>query len=164
MDAIRLIIAPVRRIANSRVFQVALVIAIILSLDHYSYDYAVLRPIAYGLKDLVTATVQLFSQYIRVGILTDPVLQVGLMIAYVYIVCLVTFFLLRLATAFIIDLIGSSNFLWLRSAIASERGSGSDRERFRRTRGKRPLRGPGATSRRILPCFTGLRLPWWFTP
>ena len=122
MDAIRLIVAPVRRVANSRVFQVALVIAIILSLDHYSYDYAVLRPVAYGLKDLVTATVQLFSQYVRVGILTDPVLQVGLMIAYVYIVCLVTFFLLRLATAFIIDLIGSSNFLWLRSTIARERG------------------------------------------
>ena len=44
------------------------------------------------------------------------------MIAYVYIVCLFAFFLLRLATAFIIDLIGSSNFLWLRSAIARERG------------------------------------------
>jgi len=122
MDAIRLIVAPVRHVANSRVFQVALVIAIILSLDHYSYDYAVLRPIADGLKDLVTATVQLCSQYFRVGVLTDPVLQVGLMIAYVYLVCLVAFFLLRLATAFIIDLIGSSNFLWLRSAIARERG------------------------------------------
>ena len=120
MGAIRLIVAPFRRIANSRVFQVALVIAIILSLDHYSYDYAVLRPIADGLKNLVTATVQLCSRYFRVGILTDPVLQVGLMIAYVYIVCLVAFFLLRLATAFIIDLIGSSNFLWLRSTIARE--------------------------------------------
>ena len=122
MDAIRLLVAPVRRVANSRVFQVALVIAIILSLDHYSYDYAVLRPIAEGLKDLVTATVQLCSRYFRVGILTDPVLQVGLMIAYVYVVCLVAFFLLRLATAFIIDLIGASNFLWLRTAIARERG------------------------------------------
>ena len=94
----------------------------ILSLDHYSYDYAVLRPIAEGLKDLVTATVQLCSRYFRVGILTDPVLQVGLTIAYVYIVCLGAFFLLRLATAFIIDLIGANNFLWLRSAIAHERG------------------------------------------
>ena len=97
-------------------------IAIILSLDHYSYDYAVLRPIADGLKGLVTATVQLCSQYFRVGILTDPVLQVGLMIAYVYIICLFALFLLRLVIAFIIDLIGSSNFLWLRSAIARERG------------------------------------------
>jgi len=39
MGAIRLIAAPIRRIANSRIFQLALVIAIILSLDHFSYDY-----------------------------------------------------------------------------------------------------------------------------
>ena len=122
MGAIRLIAAPIRRIANSRIFQLALVIAIILSLDHFSYDYAVLRPMADGLKGLVTATVQLCSQYFRVGILTDPVLQVGLMIAYVYIICLFAFFLLRLVIAFIMDLIGLSNFLWLRSAIARERG------------------------------------------
>ena len=115
MGAIRLIAAPIRRIANSRIFQLALVIAIILSLDHYSYDYAVLRPMADGLKGLVTATVQLCSQYFRVGILTDPALQVGLMIAYVYIICVFAFFLLRLVIAFIIDLIGLSNFLWLRS-------------------------------------------------
>jgi hypothetical protein len=57
-----------------------------------------------------------------VGILTDPVLQVGLMIAYVYIICVFAFFLLRLVIAFIMDLIGLSNFLWLRSAIARERG------------------------------------------
>ena len=44
MDAIRLIVAPVRRVANSRVFQVALVIATILSLDHYSYDYTSAPP------------------------------------------------------------------------------------------------------------------------
>ena len=37
------------------------------------------------------ATVELFSKYFRVGILTDPVLQVGLMIAYVYVVCLLVF-------------------------------------------------------------------------
>ena len=122
MGVIRLIAAPIRRIANSRIFQLALVIAIILSLDHYSYDYAVLRPMADGLKGLVTATVQLCSQYFRVGILTDPALQVGLMIAYVYIICVFAFFLLRLVIAFIIDVIGLSNFLWLRSAIARERG------------------------------------------
>jgi hypothetical protein len=122
MDAIRLIIAPIRRVANSRVFQLALVIVIILLLDHYSYDYIVFRLIATDLKDLVTATVQLCSEYFRVGILTDPVLQVGLVIAYVYIIYLFVSFLLRLGTAFVIDLIGSSNFLWLRSAIARERG------------------------------------------
>lgn len=85
MGAIRLIVAPFRRIANSRVFQLALVIAIILSLDHYSYDYAMLGPIADGLKGLVTATVQLCSNSGLPGVAaaganqtqTDPAGQVG---------------------------------------------------------------------------------------
>jgi len=108
--------------ANSRLFQLVVVVAIILLLDHYSYDYAALRPIADGLKNLVTATVRLCSEYFRIGVLTDPVLQVGLMIAYVYVVCLVVFFLLRHAIRKTIDLIGWSNFLWLRNTIARERG------------------------------------------
>src|SRR5579862_8035175 len=56
MGPIRLIAAPLRRIANSRLFQLAVVVALILLLDHYSYDYGALRPIAEGLKNLVTAT------------------------------------------------------------------------------------------------------------
>lgn len=122
MGAIRLIAAPIRRIAGSHLFQFAVVVTIILLLDHYSFDYAVLRPIAEGLKNLVNATIQLCSDYFRVGILTDPVLQVALMIAYVYVVCLLLFFLLRHLVRKTIDFIGWSNFLWLRSAIARERG------------------------------------------
>ena len=122
MGPIRLLTAPIRRIANSRLFQLAVVVTIILLLDHYSYDYAGLTPIAEGLKKSVTGTIELSSKYFRVGILTDPVLQVGLMIAYVYIICLVIFFLLRGAIRWLIDLVGWSNFLWLRSTIARERG------------------------------------------
>ncbi len=122
MGPIRLLTAPIRRIANSRLFQFAVVVTIILLLDHYSYEYAPLLPIAEGLKKSVIATVELFSKYFRVGILTDPVLQVGLMIAYVYVVCLLVFFLLRRAIGALVDLIGWSNFLWLRSTIARERG------------------------------------------
>ena len=62
------------------------------------------------------------SEYFRVGILTDPVLQVGLMIAYVYLVCLLIFALLRVIVRWLVDLAGWSNFLWLRNAIARERG------------------------------------------
>lgn len=122
MGAIRLLAAPIRRLANSRLVQLAVVVAIILLLDHYAYDYAVLRPIADGLKNLVTASVQLCSELFRVGILTDPVLQVGLMIVYVYVVCLLVFFLLRHATRKTIDVVGRHNFLWLRNSIARERG------------------------------------------
>jgi hypothetical protein len=122
MGAIRLLAAPIGRIANSRLFQLAVVVLIILLLDHYAYDYPVLQPIADGLKALVNATVQLCSEYFRVGILTDPVLQVGVMIAYVYMVCLLIFSLLRVVVRWLVDLAGWSNFLWLRSSIARERG------------------------------------------
>jgi hypothetical protein len=44
------------------------------------------------------------------------------MIGYVYIVCLLVFALLRYVIKLSIDLIGRSNFLWLRSTIARERG------------------------------------------
>ena len=122
MGLVRLIMAPIRRVANSRLFQLVVVVTIILLLDHYSYDYAVLSSLAGALKILVTSTVQLCSQYFRVGILTDPVLQVGLMIVYVYIVCLLIFYLLRMTIRGALDLIGSTNFLWLRNTIARERG------------------------------------------
>lgn len=122
MGMIRLIAAPIRSIVRSRLFQLAVVLAIILLLDYYSYDYALLRQIADGLKTLVSATVQLWSEHFRVGILTDPVLQVGLMIAYVYLVCLLILFVLRIAIRAMVDLVGWSNFLWLRNTIARERG------------------------------------------
>lgn len=122
MGAIRLLAAPIRRFANSRLVQLAAVVAVILLLDHYAYDYAVLRPVADGLKKLVTATVQLCSDVFRVGILTDPVLQVALMIAYVYVVCLAIFLVLRFLLREAIDVAGRNNFFWLRNSIAHERG------------------------------------------
>jgi hypothetical protein len=122
MGPIRLLAAPIRSILRSRLFQLAVVLAIILLLDYYSFDYAALRQISSALKSLVDATVHFFSEHFRVGILTDPVLQVGLIIAYVYVVCLIIAFFVRLAARRIVDLVGWSNFLWLRNAIARERG------------------------------------------
>jgi len=119
---IRLIVAPIRSIMRSRLFQLAAVLAIILLLDHYSFDYPLLRQISAALKILVDATVQFCSEHFRVGILTDPVLQVGLIIAYVYFFCLIIVFLLRIAIRRMVDLVGWSNFFWLRNAIARERG------------------------------------------
>ena len=159
MGPIRLLTAPIRRIANSRLFQLAVVVTIILLLDHYSYDYAPLLPIAEGLKKSVIATVELFSKYFRVGILTDPVLQVGLMIAYVYVVCLLVFFLLRRAIRALVDLIGWSNFLWLEAPSRASAGSpptapGSrsseyGRPTVRRSNGNNSSPGRPTTSRPI---------------
>jgi hypothetical protein len=119
---IRLIAAPFRAVMRSRLFQLIAVLVIVLLLDHYSFDYAPLREISVGLKSLVDATVQVCSRVFRVGILTDPVLQVGLIIAYVYLICLFVAFVLRVIGRGAVDAIGWSNFLWLRNTIAHERG------------------------------------------
>ena len=122
MGPIRLIAAPIRAIARSRLVQLIAVLAIVLLLDHYSFDYAPLRQISAGLKALVDATVQFCGGLFRVGILTDPVLQVGLIITYVYLVCLFIAFILRAVMRGVVDLAGRHNFLWLRNPIARERG------------------------------------------
>jgi hypothetical protein len=122
MGLIRLVATPVRVVMRSRLFQFAAVLAIVLLLDYYSFDYAALRQISSGLKAIVDATVQFFSEHFRVGILTDPVLQVGLIIAYVYVVCLIVALIVRALFRRLVDLIGRSNFLWLRRAIAQQRG------------------------------------------
>jgi small-conductance mechanosensitive channel len=122
MGLIRLVAAPVRAVMGSRLFQFAAVLAIILLLDYYSFDYAVLRQISSALKTIVDATIQFFAEHFRVGILTDPVLQVGLIIAYVYVVCLIVAFIARALFRRAVDLIGQSNFLWLRRTIAQQRG------------------------------------------
>jgi hypothetical protein len=119
---LRLFVAPIRSIVRSRLFQLAAVLAIVLLLDHYSFDYAALHQISATLKALVDTTAQLLSQLFRVGILTDPVLQVGLIVAYVYLVCWILVLFLRVLVRRAVDLIGRSNFLWLRNAIARERG------------------------------------------
>ena len=74
MGPIRLIAAPIRAIARSRLVQLVAVLAIVLLLDHYSFDYTLLHQISAGLKALVDATVQFCAGLFRVGILTDPVL------------------------------------------------------------------------------------------
>jgi hypothetical protein len=119
----RLVAAPIRGLMRSRLFQLVAVVAIVLLLDHYSFDYAPLREISIGLKSLADATVQFCAEhFFRVGILTDPVLEVGLIIAYVYIVCLFIVLILRAVMRGGVEAAGRNNFLWLRNAIARERG------------------------------------------
>ena len=122
MGPIRLIAAPIRAVARSRPVQLIAVLAIVLLLDHYSFDYTLLHQISARLKAVVDATVQFCAGLFRVGLLTDPVLEVGLIIAYVYLVCLFIAFILRAVTRGVVDLAGRHNFLWLRNPIARERG------------------------------------------
>jgi hypothetical protein len=122
MRLIRIIAAPIRGIVRSRLFQLLFVIAIILLLENYSDDNAVFSKISDGLDTVVDGTVQSFSQYFRMRTFTKSIVTVGLMIAYVYLVCLLILFLLRRIFRAVVDLIGWSNLFYLRNAIARERG------------------------------------------
>jgi diacylglycerol kinase len=123
MGAFRLLTIPIRRIASSRLFQLGVVIAIVLLLENFSDNHAVLTKIADVLDKVVETTVQLISDHFHnLRTLTKSMLTDGVMIGYVYLVCLVAFALLRWLLSRVLDLTGRTNFLWLRKTIARERG------------------------------------------
>ena len=152
MGLIRLIAAPICHIANSRLFQLGAVVAIVLLLENFSNNHAVLAKTAHGLDKLVEWTVQLISDHFHnLRTLTKSMVTDGVMIGYVYLVCLVGFALLRRLMSMALDLAGRTNFLWLRRTIARDRGIAAYRawlplERIgragvRRQFGKRSSRG-----------------------
>jgi hypothetical protein len=121
MGVIRLLAAPIRSIVRFPLFQLAVVVAIILFLQAAA-DTTLAGKIFDALDGLVSASVQLFGQLFEVKSFTRSGLTAGLMIAYVYLVCLVILYALRIGIRRIVDLIGWGNVFWLRNAIARERG------------------------------------------
>jgi hypothetical protein len=151
MGPIRLLAAPIRSIVRFPLFQLAVVVAIILFLQAAA-DNTTFGQIFHALDELVDATVKLFSELFQVKSFTRSGLTAGLMIAYVYLACLVLLFLMRVAIRVLVDLVGWSNAFGLRNAIARERGlrltargyhsRGLGLPTFLRRNGKRNLRGP----------------------
>ncbi|HML07098.1 MAG TPA: hypothetical protein VK430_03085 [Xanthobacteraceae bacterium] len=135
MGLIRLIAAPIRTIMRSRLFQIAVVVTIILLLQAAD-DNSLAGLLANGLDKIVEASLQLTSGLFRMKSFTRSVLTAGLMIAYVYLVCLLFFLFLYAAIRKAVDFVGRSNFLWLRNTIAHERGIAAYRawEPFERIR------------------------------
>ncbi len=121
MGPIRLLAAPIRSIVRFPLFQLAVVVTIILFLQAAN-DNSTLGQIFHALEELVDATVKLFSELFQVKSFTRSGLTAGLMIAYVYLACLVLLFLMRVSIRVIVDLVGWSNAFGLRNAIARERG------------------------------------------
>ena len=121
MVLIRLIAAPIRSILRSRLFQIAVVIIIILLLQAAD-DNSLPGRVSDGLDKIVEASLKTVSELFRVKSFTRSVLTAALMIAYIYLVCLLIFFFLRGTIRITVDLVGRTNFLWLRKAIAHERG------------------------------------------
>jgi hypothetical protein len=118
---IKLISAPIRSVVRFPLFQFAVVIAIILWLQNAA-DGSMLGRLFNGLDKLVDSTVQLFSTIFSIKSFTKAWLVSGFMIAYVYLVGLLILFLIRLTIRAAVDFVGRSNFLYLRNAVARERG------------------------------------------
>ena len=123
MGLIRLIAAPIRRLAGSRLVQLGVVVALILLLENFSDNRVVLSQFADVLDKAVEGTVQLVSDHlVRLRTFSKSLLTDSVMIVYVYIICLVIFTVLRVVVRLLIDAAGLTNFLWLRNTIARKRG------------------------------------------
>jgi small-conductance mechanosensitive channel len=121
MGAIKFLAAPIRTIVRFSLFQFVVVVAVILFLQAAD-DNSVLGQIYYSLDKLVDYTMRSLSAVFNVKSFTKSWLTTGFWIAYVYLVCWLILFLMRLAIIAVMDLIARSNAFWLRNAIARERG------------------------------------------
>jgi small-conductance mechanosensitive channel len=118
---IKLISSPIRRIVRFPLFQLAIVIGIILWLQAAD-DKSIFGQLFNGLDKLSDSTVQLISTVFTIKSFTKAWLVSGFMIAFVYLAGLLILFLVRLMIKNAVDFAGRSNFLYLRNAIARERG------------------------------------------
>ena len=121
MGMIRLLAAPIRSVVRFPLFQLAVVVAIVLFLQAAD-DNSLYGRIFDGLDKLTDTSVKLFSELFSVKSFTRSGLTAGLMIAYVYLVCLLILAAGRVVVRAIVDFMGWSNAFWLRSTIARERG------------------------------------------
>jgi hypothetical protein len=121
MGLLKQIMAPIRSLVRFPLFQLAVVVALILFLQATD-PASTLGRIFTGLDKLVDATVQAVAAAFDVRSFTKSWLTTSFWIGYVYLACLLILWLARIATAATVDLAGRTNALWLRNAIARERG------------------------------------------
>ncbi len=123
---IKLISAPIRGLIRFPLVQFAIVVGLILWLQAAD-DKSIFGQIFSGLDRLVEATVEMISAIWTIKSFTRSSLTFGFMIAYVYLAGLVILWLVRLLLVAALDFAGRHNLLFLRNAIARERGIGAYR-------------------------------------
>jgi hypothetical protein len=123
---IKLISAPIRSIVRFPLFQLAIVIGVILWLQAAD-DKSIFGQLFNGLDKLADSSVQFVSAFFTIKSFTKAWLISGFMIAFVYLAGLLILSLVRLMINSAVDFAGRSNFLYLRNAIARERGIGAYR-------------------------------------
>src|SRR5438132_1956122 len=121
MALIKLLAAPIRRVANFPLFQLTVAIAIILLLQAAD-GKSVMGELFSALDLLVDFTVRLCAGIFEVKSFTKSWLTTGFMIAYVYIAGLLIVFLAKALIRAAVELAARRNAFGLRNAIARERG------------------------------------------
>jgi hypothetical protein len=118
---IKTLSAPFRAVLRFPVVQFAAVIVLILVLQSAD-DNSVLGGVFSGLDALVDDTVRIAAAVITVKSFTKSWLTFAFMIAYVYVVCWLILALCAVVIRRCVDVAGRHNFMWLRNAIARQRG------------------------------------------
>jgi hypothetical protein len=121
MGLTKLLAAAARRIIRFPLVQLFIVVAVILLLQAADENSA-FGQIFNGLDKLVDATVGALSTAFPVKSFTKSWLTFSLMIAYVYLACLLILYVLHVVTAILVYLVARGNLFGLRNMIARERG------------------------------------------
>ena len=121
MAPIKLLLAPLRRVINFPLVQLALAVAAILWLQAAS-DASMLGQIYNAIDRLVDFTVQRCAAIFEIKSFTKAWLTTGFWIAYVYLAGLVILYLLRIVITVAVELMARHNVFYLRDTIARERG------------------------------------------
>jgi hypothetical protein len=121
MGVIKFIATSIRRVVRFPLVQLLFVVVVILFLQAAD-DNSTLGQIFNALDGTVDSTVQLLSTAFTIKSFTKSGLTFGLMIAYVYLVCLLIIFFARVMIAATVTVVARTNAFGLRNTIARERG------------------------------------------
>jgi hypothetical protein len=118
---IRIVLAPILRLLSSPLLHLTICVFLIVALEAAPND-SPLGQISDGLDKLVDSTAQLVSAAFTLKTVTKSLILTTIAMAYVYVCLIAVLYILRAAIRGLVDLAGRTNFLWLRTMIARERG------------------------------------------
>jgi hypothetical protein len=118
---IRIVLAPILRLLNSPLLHFVIVIFLIVVLEAAPNDTP-LGKLSDGLDKLVDSTVQVVFAAFTLKTVAKSLILTATAIAYVYVCLIAVLYVLRAAMRGLVNLAGRTNFLWLRTTIARQRG------------------------------------------
>jgi len=118
---IRIVLAPILRLLSSPLLHFAIVVVLIVVLEAAPND-SLLGKLSDGLDKLVDSTAQVVSAAVTLKTITKSLILTAIAMAYVYLCLIAVLYVLRAAMRGLVNLVARTNFLWLRTMIARERG------------------------------------------